>query len=407
MCKSTKDKNKAAPGPDEAVDESATPPSAVITIRSSVTRRKTFKNPLNDPALATTLLQVNPGGAPEAAAFDEEREYTIFVPKKLATDFFNAPAGSKPNAKVSIFLGVKPEMTLFRLREFFAQETNSVIIVVPGVEAGWAGVPLAFGYGISTDIINKLMTKAELDGISFSVEVMAGYSTGYRGLNLTVINRLVDLSKLKRLIYLDAWFHHDDHPKMASGPYVKKNTLFAIDTAFTDSPTVQLVIYAFTHPGGVPRTNASQTNQNIPDPPNEPIAPLITKYPGRVNFIDFEFKFGSRPAIDDALSKICLARLIQLNIGAAVPESTLTPALKALIDALPGRGSLGTLGLAGYTDLYGWVTAHTTEISNFQIAAAMKIITDKQLLETWTNPSHYEMRHRVFVIELGKEPLVP
>jgi hypothetical protein len=406
MCKSTKDKNTAAPGAESAVDTPPAPPAPVIQIKTSVTRYKKFPNPLNDPAQATTLLQKNNGIA-TADAFNAEREYSIFVPPKLATAFFNAPAGSKPAAKVSIFLGVGPELTLFRLREFFAKETNSVIIVGPGVESGdgWPGINTPFGVGISTDIINKLMTAAGLDGIDFTVEVMAGYSTGYRGLNLTIINKLVDLSHLKRMIYLDAWYHHDDHPLMPGPPYKGKNTLFAIDTAFIANPNVQVVIYAFTT-GGVPRTVPNQGNHLIPDPPREPVDSLITKYPGHINFIDFEYKF-SKPAIGDELTKICIARLIKLGIGGKFQDSAVVSPSKALVDALPERGSLGVLGLAGYTDLYGWITANNAAISSFQIPAGMKMVTTFDLLDPWTVASFYEMRHRMFVIELGKEALVP
>jgi hypothetical protein len=408
MCNRNPESNKAAPGAGDAATAPAPPPPPVITIRNSATKSKTFPNPLNNSAQATTLLQTRPAPTTQAE-FDQERLYFIFVPKQLATDFFNAPAGSKPVAKVSIFFGVKPEMSLFRLREFFANETNSVLITVPGVEGGWAGIPIPFGYGISTSIINDLMTEAGLGGISFTVEVMAGYSTGYRGVSLTCINQLVNLSSLKRLIYLDAWYHYDDHPLMpAASPYFKRNILFAVDTAMSKSASLQLVIYAFTHPGGVPRSNPAQTDQTKEDPPNEPVATLMTKYPGKVNFIDFEFKFQTRPAIDDALEKVCLARLIQFGIAASTFTAASVPAgITGLVNALPQRGSLGTLGLAGFTDIYTWVSGNTSVINAFSISAAMSLVTTHNLLGSWTAASHYEMRHRMFVIELGKEPLLP
>src|SRR5262249_31246410 len=154
-----------------------------------------------------------------------------------------------------------------------------------------------------------------------------------------------DLSHLTRVVYLDAWFHHDDQPFAPStSPYFKLNTRWALDTAFGKSPTTNIVIYAFTHPGGVPRSNPSQTNPSVPNPPSEAIAPLIAKYPAKIQFIDFEFQFNLRPAIDVQLEKICLARLIQLGIGAGVRPSDVPPPLMNLINALPARGSFGTLG---------------------------------------------------------------
>ncbi len=398
-------------GPQTAVGTAPTPP--VPQVRGYVYTYLEFDNPLNDSSQATTLLQTNSPSIATPEEFNKQRRFHIYIPKQLATDFVNAPAGSKPKARLSLFFGVEPEMTLFRLRPFFADATSSVLITIPGVERGWTGVFSGFGWGISTQMINDLMTSADLSGIDFSVEVMAGYSTGYRGVNQTIINQLVDLSNLTRLIYLDAWYHHDDHPLVASAsPYYKKNTRWAIDTALGKSPSANVVIYAFTHSstgpgGGVPRSNAGQTNQSIPDPPSEPVQPLITQYPNKVQFIDFEFKFNTRPAIDDSLQKICLARLIQLGFGSSVQQSAVPPSLMTLINALPDRGSLGTLGFAGYTDLYGWVSSHTSQLSGFSSSQAMAIVVANNLLGDWTTSSVYEMRHRMFVLELGKEPLLP
>src|SRR5262249_54036289 len=184
MCNTTRNKNAFAPGAGSAVTTQPTPPPP-FTIRDSVTKKKKLENPLNDPAQATTLTQVNSASIATAAQFDAKQNYYIYVPKKLATDFFNAAPGSKPKARVSMFFGVGVEMGLFRLRDFFANETNSVLIVVPGVETedtsvpaaddGWRGIHIGFGIGISTQMIKDLMTLAGLPDIEFTVEVMAGY----------------------------------------------------------------------------------------------------------------------------------------------------------------------------------------------------------------------------------------
>lgn len=121
--------------------------------------------------------------------------------------------------------------------------------------------------------------------------------------------------------------------------------------------------------------NPDQTNINLPSPPREPVAPLITKFPANIVFTDFEFKFQTRRAIGDELEKICLARLIQLGIGSKFPASAVAAPLMALVSALPARGSFGTLGLAGFTDLYAWIPAHSAEISGFDITQAMTMVT--------------------------------
>jgi hypothetical protein len=42
------------------------------------------------------------------------------------------------------------------------------------------------------------------------VDTISAYSTGYRGLNGTVNNSLINLSSVKRLIFLDALYRGDD-----------------------------------------------------------------------------------------------------------------------------------------------------------------------------------------------------
>jgi hypothetical protein len=410
--------NQNPPAPPPPPAGTSIPP---ITGSSQATEN--YPNPLNNPALATKLKQEN-NGISTASEFDMEREYNLYAPSGLVTAYANAPLGSKPRPKVVLFYGVGVELSLFRLRDFFNNQSASAIITISGVEAessnppaandSWAGIHTAFGYGISKQIIKDLFVMAGFTGMTetaFDVEVMAGYSTGYRGVNLTIINELVELSTLKRLIYFDAWYFHNDHPLMPTGsPYRAKNTLFAVDTALAKSPSAELVIYAFTT-GGVPRTLSGSPSKSNPNPPKNPVDTLITKYPGRVKFIDFEWKFGTRPAIDAALEKICLARLIQLGIGSKFPASAIAAPLKALVDVLPAKGSLGTLGRAGYTDLYGWITSHSAELAGFSSTNAMTMVTTHDLLSTstvsWTTTSLYEMRHRMFIIELGKEPLLP
>ena len=129
--KSKKQHKSSSLGPSTAVTVAPAPP--VPQVRDYVFKHKSYANPLNDSTIAATLLQVNSPSIADPSEFNKQRRFFIYVPKQLATDFANAPAGSKPSARLSLFFGVEPEMTLFRLREFFANETNSVLITIPGV----------------------------------------------------------------------------------------------------------------------------------------------------------------------------------------------------------------------------------------------------------------------------------
>jgi hypothetical protein len=207
------------------------------------------------------------------------------------------------------------EINLFGLRTYFAESDDCVLITIPGVEKDWPEYSnKAWGIGITMGQIAELMTKAGLSGIEFTGEVMAGYSTGYRGVNLTIINQLVNLSALKRFVYYDAFYKHNDFPQLPKShadhkAYNQQLTLWAVDTAIAASAGVEIAIYAYT-PGGVPRIKGPN--------PIGPLKPLTKKHASNVRFLDFNFKSQGKKAIADTLEKICLARLIQ---GASVITS--------------------------------------------------------------------------------------
>lgn len=373
----------------------------------AMTTSRNFDNPLNDPAIATVLTQkfseLGTNAASTLMHFKEKRDYFIFVPKKLKDTFDARPTDNKPKARVSLFFGVGPENNLFGLRNYFAASDDCVLITIPGVEAAWAGYGRAWGIGITTAMITELMTAGGLQGIEFTVEVVAGYSTGYRGVNLTLINKLVNLSALKRVVYYDAFYNHDDFPQPPkSHAYHKKLTVWAVDTASAASAGVKTVIYAYTHPGGVPRKDGTST-------PTGPLEALTKAHAANIQFLDFEFKFQGKEAIADALEKICHARLIQAAMDDYVEEKNVAADILALVKALPDRGSLGVMGRSGFTDLYAWIKAkpQSDALAGFSDTRAFKLITQHKLLDGWTTSDRFEFRHRDFIQEVGKESLLP
>jgi hypothetical protein len=380
------------------------PPGYAAALSLSTTR--SFTNPLRDPAVAKVLPErfedLKTKSTTARTHFDEALDYFCFVPKKLVDDYGSKPSGSKPRARVSLFFGVKPEINLFGLRSWFAPTDDSVLICIPGIEAGWPEFGVAWGIGITTDKIDELLNASGLSGIAFDVEVMAGYSTGYRGVNLTVINKLLDLSKLRRLAYLDAFYDHDDHPVApASNPFHKMNTMWAGATVLAANATAEIVIYAYTTPGGVPRKADGRS-------PKGPLDGLKNAGGSRVRFLDLDFKRDGKPAIDDKLEAVCLSRLVQAGIGDYFERSDVAPNVLDLVDVLPTRGQLGTFGRAGFTDLYTWVKAspQSAVLGAFQVADAFRLVDKHKLLGGWTT-RRFELRHRDFVQEIGKEALLP
>ena len=373
-------------------------------------------NPLNSAAVSTVLPQKfdDLGTDDEGVRvhFDECRPYFIFVPAKVREADTKAAPDKKATANVSLFYGVEPEINLFGLCSFFENADDAVLITVPGIElwSGYGKVP--WGIGITDDIIRSLFDHVGLQNTTFRVLSIAGYSTGYRGVNLTVINKLVNLSALRRLVYFDAFFHHDDHPRAATGSaHFRNNTRWAVNTAIAASGQTQVVIYGVTT-GGTPR-------QASGNEPRAPLKQMVKDHPGRIAFIDLEFPRDKKPALMDHLERICLARMVQGGIDDYFQEAAVPAAVLDLVKALPARGTFSTFGRAGFTDLYAWVKSAPGKdlLARFSDSQARHLVAKFRLLNGWTDTDTtapgspklrwYEMRHREFVQEIGKEAILP
>jgi hypothetical protein len=386
-----------------------TGPESYATARVG-TARQAFTNPLRDPWAATELLQrfrdipnAKDLSATVEKIFNEARTYHIYVPPavKLAYDAAVKKKATPPKARVAVFYGVHSEINVFGLRTFFAASPDSVLVTVPGVESHWNGA--AWGLGLGSNTIAVLLEAAGVKGMEFAVEVMAGYSTGYRGLNETIINKLIDLSTLKRVSYLDAFYNHDDFP--LSPPrhaFHKKNTAWAVHTALTASPAAEVFIYAYTT-GGVPRKTGKGKD------PKGPFKELQAAFGARIRLIDLEFAQGKVPALADQLEKVCLARLMQAGSGNYYEERWLPADITALIKLLPFRGEFGVLGRSGFTNLYDWVGKQPQKdaLARFPRDLAVKVVAYYNLLGGWTDDHWYNLRHVDFVQEIGRECLLP
>jgi hypothetical protein len=221
-----------------------------------------MQNPL-DPVFGAGLVQPEsqiPVG--NQGAFNE---YCIFIPPvlfalaQLATPAFQV--------KVSVLFCVGTEYNRHGLRTFFAGLTDRVLITVPGIEAVPATGNLAWGIGITPDMINQLFVAAGTPSITnWVVDTIAGYSTGYRGVNGTVNNALLELSSVRRMIFYDALYWGDEPPLPpgVSAPQTPpnvspppatsaRNTWRMLAAVRAANPAVDLVTYEVTEPGGTPR----------------------------------------------------------------------------------------------------------------------------------------------------------
>lgn len=169
----------------------------------------TMQNPL-DPAVGAGLTQPETQiPLPNQGAFNE---YCIFVPPAL---FTLAQLGPPPfPVKISVLFCVGTEYNRHGLRSFFEPRTDRVLITVPGIEADASTGNRAWGIGITSDMINQLFFAASTPSIAnkWVVDIIAGYSTGYRGVNGTINNALLPISSISRVIFYDALYFGDEPP---------------------------------------------------------------------------------------------------------------------------------------------------------------------------------------------------
>ena len=368
--------------------------------------RKDFPNPLADPAVATVLPQpfseIKPTTRGTEAIFDRPVRYWLFASPKLKERYDELTDKTDLTAKVAVFFGVGPEPNLFGLRSYFSPTVTPVLVGVPGFESGWKDVPKAWGVGITTAAIRTLLDEAGFAGLPFQVEVMAGYSTGYRGLNLTAINKLVDLTHMKRIVYFDAFYWHDDHPMPStSHPFHKKLTVWAVDTVFKESASAEAFIVGYTHPGATPRDASNN--------PKGPLRELKALRQGATYFLDLEFKRDGLDPVADDLEKVCLARLLQGGIDDPLSAASLPAGADELIRLLPERGSLGVAQLPGYVYFRKWRLdpAVKKALAGFPMLQALRLVARHKLLAGWSTDARIEFRHRDFLQEIGKELLLP
>ena len=145
-------------------------------------------------------------------------------------------------AKVSLLFGVGSETNLLGLGHFFETSPDRVLINISGREAGWIKPPAqaaAWAIGITSQQIDALFTATHLANQKWQVEIIAGYSTGYRGVNGTINNKLVPLDKLKTVILYDALYD-------GSEPSPGGNTQLMLDSL---DASVKVVVYDVTIPG--------------------------------------------------------------------------------------------------------------------------------------------------------------
>jgi len=388
-------------------DEWATPPTPLTNPRNvhfnrftkltttTATERTLFAkkpNPL-DPRVDSTLVQ--PELIPKSRAVLPGESYWLFVPDAFEKAVKEALAKKQPppTARVSVLFGVGLEVNRHGLRSFFADTDDRILIEVGGVES----VPEAtgpWGMGITDGMVKNLLYEALGSNVTAEVEILAAYSTGYRGLNGTINNSLLNLTNVKKMIFFDC-LYRGDGPKPPKGAVMPPkrhpgapassafNTWRAIHAVTTASPSCQVVVYDVT-PGGTPTFSDGARMVDIPG------ATFIKLKPLNV-----------------VLKAIILARLMDNGIKDGYFDAARVPAgIRGLIPLLPKRGTLSSGSSAKTPGTIGhWAAENAAKISRSVsgFAGAMKLARTHRLMG-WATPDT-EFGHDGFLPEFGWEHL--
>jgi hypothetical protein len=306
-------------------------------------------------------------GSPPATPGSKPTQF-IFVPQPLRD---HPPA----LARVTLFFCVGSELNLLGLQHFFEAAPDRALIAITGREAGWIAPPAAWAIGITGQQIDNLFTAAGLAGQKWQVEIIAGYSTGYRGVNGTIVNGLVPLGKLKTVILYDALYS-------GSEPAPGGNTklmLAALD------PSVKVVVYDVT----------------IPGTPH----PFEVALPASALTIDLK---TNRPS----LYALVLSRVLEkgLKDNYVKPAEVPAPIQNLIASGLPARGTLAssavTKAAATGGTLDDWAAAHAADAAAAGADAVVNkvypIIRDRMLMD-WAMGAAGGILHAGCIPEFGWE----
>ncbi len=367
--------------------------TVTATGTAAQTARTNKSNPLDPRVTTSGLLQ--PEVIPASRPVSPGESYWIFMPDafKQAVQAASKAKKTVPTARVSVLFGVGLEVNRHGLRSFFAGTADRVLIEVGGIES----VPEAtgpWGIGITAAMVGELLQEALGTPVTSQVEVLAAYSTGYRGLNGTVNNRLLGLSHLKKLIFYDCLYRGDD-PKAPSGAAMPPkrhrgapagsafNTWRAIQAVTTASSTCEIIVYDVT-PGGTPTYSDGARRVEIPG------ATFITLKPLSV-----------------ALKALILTRLMDNGIKDGYFSAARIPAgFRDLIPVLPKRGTLSSGSSPAAPGTIGrWARDNKTKIAKSVagFTAAMELARVNRLLGWATPPG--EFGHDGFLPEFAWEHL--
>lgn len=285
-------------------------------------------NPLFDPALAIEP-DLTPAEIAKLLAF--ERRQSSDPAAGLPTEaygIFKPPSFRAEKAKVTLLFN--PTSGTYKrhgLRRYFDGSADRVLISIPGIERNWPSawaVGRAWGNGITADLIDQLFATVGLDGVPWDIDVIACYSTGFRGFNTTINNfatrpELLDLRKVSTAIIYDAFYIGDEHPP----GNCTWRALDALNTA--TGGAVRVAVYDVTR-GGTPHEALHRK-----------------LHADLKSLLGLRFEIVGLSRFTGAVYGLIFARMLEAAIADGYfPASVLPTPMQSLIAALPPRGALSS-----------------------------------------------------------------
>jgi hypothetical protein len=185
-------------GPNPCAEDTKRKKAAAETARHITQRLDNPANPHRNSALKDKSNQTAPKdhsdkGLPYKFYFSDDVMLHWNAVKK------GRPWGRPIN--LTIYHGVGFELNRHGIRSRFEKLTNmQAIVQVPGNES------VKFGISIATDQIRLTLNTFFGRDVPFKVKILAAFSTGYSGLNQTILNELVSLSEVERVVFFDCLY---------------------------------------------------------------------------------------------------------------------------------------------------------------------------------------------------------
>jgi len=362
--------------------------------------RISLKNQAN-PAVNSGLI-VKQHGCPAAP---DLQTTSFFFSSSLIAYWHQLQAAKNPwkvPINLTVFFAVGTELNRHGLRTFFDSLTNmQAIVLISGIEPPKGSAR----YGVSTsqaDLKDALKSIFGME-VEFTIKVLASFSTGYCGLNICLINNLLEVADVERLVIYDCLYLNG----------ADTNTIAAINLLKTKVNTSRFKLIAY---------KCTQGGNSFADGTKIELHPsLLSLFPGKKGLIE-NLYYNVLYAY--LITHRALTSAFDDNV-IAFPNATFQKAFNDLKAVVPRRGTMISdlntykfvygqgVSLSGKTIFNDWIKANQTLLKEFgkflgskKDAQSIRGLIWQNALPGWGGGnSDGEENHDLLIPEFGWEYL--